>query len=454
LIAEVPPMPRLRCPMCRMKFNTSKTEGRVRCPECEELFEPDWEDAEDDKPRKRDRDDDNRDDEPRRKPIVKNRRRQKSGSSGGALLVAGLVLGLLFLVAIGVAVYFAFGRSSSFTTFSPPGGRCSILMPGKPDSHDQKMLGMDLKVWMVEKSNSAWTVSWTDVPPGMPFDLRGVADGVANMMGGQVKSSELKGDPRSNGFVEYEVSITKPRNGYASGRAMLVNGRFYHFFAVGSSTRLSNDDVRKFIDSFKLTDGDFPWDSAPQAKGNNNPGPKPNPGPIPKKNPPKGDGWAPDPKAVDVAREEVLGVDFDPKQTDTAPAGAILVGLEVGLAPFFDYNIVGTLKPIYRKGKTDSTGQHYGMDEKNGVVKLLAKPGYAVGAITAKTGLGIDGVSVTFMKIDGDRLDPSDAYESAWVGGMGGGGPRKVTGEGAPATGLIVREGRERVSAVGLVFKK
>jgi hypothetical protein len=98
-------------------------------------------------------------------------------------------------------------------------------------------------------------------------------------------------------------------------------------------------------------------------------------------------------------------------------------------------------------------GPEDGSDERNGVVKLMAKPGYAIGAITAKTGLGIDGLSVTFMGIRGDELDPTDSYESEWVGGTGGGNPTRLTGNGTASDGLLIREGPERVSAVGLKFK-
>ena len=49
-------------------------------------------------------------------------------------------------------------------------------------------------------------------------------------------------------------------------------------------------------------------------------------------------------------------------------------------------------------------------------VKLVAKPGYAVGRIDARTGAGIFGMSITFMKIAGGKLNPDDNYESDWLG--------------------------------------
>jgi hypothetical protein len=50
---------------------------------------------------------------------------------------------------------------------------------------------------------------------------------------------------------EFEIETGKPK-GYVSGRVIVLNGRFYEMFAMGTNARLSNSDVRKFLDSFKL----------------------------------------------------------------------------------------------------------------------------------------------------------------------------------------------------------
>jgi hypothetical protein len=86
-------------------------------------------------------------------------------------------------------------------------------------------------------------------------------------------------------------------------------------------------------------------------------------------------------------------------------------------------------------------------------VKVVAKPGYAVGAITCKTGLGIDGLSVIFMKISGTRLDPTDSYQSQWIGGQGGGPPTKYGGDGTPVIGIIGKKNRNReLTGLGLML--
>ena len=96
--------------------------------------------------------------------------------------------------------------------------------------------------------------------------------------------------------------------------------------------------------------------------------------------------------------------------------------------------MVHGVRPIYldAQGREQLGGLH-GKDSGRPPVRVKAKKGYAVGAISAKTGVGIDGLSVTFMKLDKGRLDPDQSYESDWLGGQGGGG--------ADATGRIGRAG-------------
>ena len=111
-------------------------------------------------------------------------------------------------------------------------------------------------------------------------------------------------------------------------------------------------------------------------------------------------------------------------------------------------------RAIYRVGDEESFGKQFGT-QIDRVVKVVAKPGYAVGAITLKTGLGVDGMSATFMKItDKGRLDPKDAYESDWVGGQGGGGPAKVGSTGALAIGIVAKTNKTPdLSGLGLLLK-
>ncbi len=149
----------------------------------------------------------------------------------------------------------------------------------------------------------------------------------------------------------------------------------------------------------------------------------------------------------------ILAGGGDPEFRAAAPAGGVLVGLEVGLGKFFDNDVVKAVRPVFRTGEAETTGEWFGT-EIGRVVKLVAKPGYAIGAITAKTGLGVDGLSVTFMKLAEGKLDTTDSYESDWAGGKGGGGPVKVSGDGVLITGVAGKANPKDVSGIGLLLKK
>jgi hypothetical protein len=139
---------------------------------------------------------------------------------------------------------------------------------------------------------------------------------------------------------------------------------------------------------------------------------------------------------------------------EVGPESSVLVGVEVGVGRFFDNPVVKSARPIFRAGEKETPGVWHGPTDKENVkevVKVIAKPGYAVGVITVKTGLGIDGFSVTFMKVKDGKLDPTDSYESEWIGGMGG-GPKQKIGDGTLVIGLIGKDRADCLSGVGLLF--
>ena len=146
----------------------------------------------------------------------------------------------------------------------------------------------------------------------------------------------------------------------------------------------------------------------------------------------------------------IAGGVFDSEFRDHAPADGLLVGLHVGLGKFVNNDVVKAIRPIYRAGDKDTNGAPYGTSTT--VVKVLAKPGYAVGALSLKTGLGIDGLSVTFMKIVDGKLDPKDSYESEWIGTDEKKAASKL-GDGTPVIGLAGRANDKDMTGLGLLFK-
>lgn len=149
----------------------------------------------------------------------------------------------------------------------------------------------------------------------------------------------------------------------------------------------------------------------------------------------------------------ILGGAFDPQFKDEPPEGSLLVGLELGMGKFFDKDVIKAVRPIYRDAKEKEVmGKQYGT-KLTRVVTVKAKAGYAVGGAEVRAGLGIDAVTVTFMRLKGDRLDPDDSYKSEFIGGMGG-SPTVLGGDGTPVIGIIGKSNKDDCTGIGLLLKK
>lgn len=104
---------------------------------------------------------------------------------------------------------------------------------------------------------------------------------------------------------------------------------------------------------------------------------------------------------------------------------------------------LGPITPIYDRAYPDMGRQ-----------RTLAKPGYAVGAVTAKTKTYVNGIQITFMKIKSDgTLDPKDSYTSPWLGPHKVGTKEmKLGGDGRPVIGLVCYQ-TGALQALGLVME-
>jgi SLA1 homology domain 1, SHD1 len=82
---------------------------------------------------------------------------------------------------------------------------------------------------------------------------------------------------------------------------------------------------------------------------------------------------------------------------------------------------------------------------------LMAKEGYAIGALKVAAGDLVTSLQVVYMRIKPDgRLDPADSYEGELVGDPAGKTPVVIGGTGAPVFGIYGRRGAV-LDAVGLV---
>lgn len=130
--------------------------------------------------------------------------------------------------------------------------------------------------------------------------------------------------------------------------------------------------------------------------------------------------------------------------------GAVLIGFDITRGKFLDNETIASLRPIYATSRGEQRGELLGQAQGRQVT-VKAKPGYAVGAVNLKTGLGLDGLSVTFMKFDKARLKKDDAYSSDWLGNKDSSGQVTV-GDGSLVVGVCGRRNDAGAAvALGLV---
>jgi hypothetical protein len=121
---------------------------------------------------------------------------------------------------------------------------------------------------------------------------------------------------------------------------------------------------------------------------------------------------------------------------DVPKDGALLIGFEVTYGRYATNPTIKTVRPLFLTPNGKSAGTTHGVPGDS-LTRVEAKAGYAVGAVTIKAGLGVDGMSVTFMQIGEKGLNPNESYESEWLGGLGGADKTKLGGSGALVIGIF-----------------
>jgi hypothetical protein len=86
-------------------------------------------------------------------------------------------------------------------------------------------------------------------------------------------------------------------------------------------------------------------------------------------------------------------------------------------------------------------------------VEVLAKPGYAVGAVVVRGSDLVRSMKVVFMRVAGTRLNLADRYESDWIGAAGAGPEVTLGGDGSPVIGIHGGSGAA-LDRLGLILLK
>lgn len=137
---------------------------------------------------------------------------------------------------------------------------------------------------------------------------------------------------------------------------------------------------------------------------------------------------------------------------DVAPNGGMLIGLEIGVGKFGPWDTIKAVRPIYRVDGKEEFGKQHGTKPASPIT-IKAREGYALGAISCISGLNFDGFLLTFMRVKDGKLDPSDAYDSEWVGQVANKPRTRLGGDGTPVVGIAGRGTEREVNGLGLLFK-
>jgi hypothetical protein len=121
--------------------------------------------------------------------------------------------------------------------------------------------------------------------------------------------------------------------------------------------------------------------------------------------------------------------------SDMLDEGAVLIGFEVG-ATHFNGDTIKSLRPIYLTAHGEANGGTHGSNRQADVLTIKARDGYAVGAVTFKGTNRFEAMSVTFMQIQGQALNPRTSYTSDWVGTPDAAGEVRLGGTGALVIGI------------------
>jgi len=120
-------------------------------------------------------------------------------------------------------------------------------------------------------------------------------------------------------------------------------------------------------------------------------------------------------------------------QFRTIEGQSLVVGFQFAYGNFSGKQTIGTIRPVFMQESSIIRPPNFEGGERNpqDYESVYAKPGYAVAGLKIRAGLGVDSMSIVFMKINGNRLDPNDSYESPRYGGPGGSTKSMLGGDGS-----------------------
>jgi hypothetical protein len=155
------------------------------------------------------------------------------------------------------------------------------------------------------------------------------------------------------------------------------------------------------------------------------------------------------PGAASLSRTKTIGGKGGKKFEQISEHHGILIGFRVAVEDLDGHPILKSLVPVYLADDERVPGPRLG-DPASDISSVIAKPGYAVGALMIRHGRErIQGMRPIYMQIAGTGLNVADSYEGDWVGG-GDGKEGRIGGNGRPIVGLFGAAGAA-INSVGLI---
>jgi hypothetical protein len=148
----------------------------------------------------------------------------------------------------------------------------------------------------------------------------------------------------------------------------------------------------------------------------------------------------PSPKLANQADTALVGGPRGGPFRLVSPTGAPMLGLRCTIRKWMREDCIGMVEPLFAAAP-------------GGPLAVLAKPGYAVGALEVDAASFVNAARVVFVRLEGGKPNPADSYRSEWLGTPTGRPAQTVDAQGARVVGLCGRRGLV-INAIGLVTAK
>jgi S1-C subfamily serine protease len=158
-----------------------------------------------------------------------------------------------------------------------------------------------------------------------------------------------------------------------------------------------------------------------------------------------------------VESQQVAPKDFVFRHVET---DSLLIGFYVFLhQPAKGESYVCNMTPVFTNHETLRSPKRGTIREFARLTYTRAKLGYAVGGLKVKVGQNVEGVAIVYMKIDGTQLDPTDWYQTEYIGGKGEGKEQVLGCDGSLVLGTFgklakdtqLRDRDTDLHAIGLI---